>query len=77
MEGVRFGGVNINNIRYADGTALIADTEEKVQRLVNVLNEGCGRYDLKVNIGTTDLLGVTKRRDQLPVNIRLGGCLLK
>ena len=77
MDGVRFGGVNINNIRYADDTVLIADTEEKLQRLVDGLNEGCGRYGLKVNIGKTEVLGVTKRTDQLPVNIRLGGCVLK
>ena len=30
-EGVRVGGNNINNLRYADDTVLIADSEEKLQ----------------------------------------------
>ena len=29
MEGVNVGGLNINSIRYADDTVLIADTEQK------------------------------------------------
>ena len=32
LEGMKVGGMNTNNIRYADG----ADTEEKLQRLVYV-----------------------------------------
>ena len=32
-------GYNINNIRYADDTVLVADSEEKLQGLLNVLNE--------------------------------------
>ena len=30
LEGVRIGAVNINNIKYADDTVLVADTEEKL-----------------------------------------------
>ena len=30
-EGIQIGGRNINNIRYADDTVLIADSEEKLQ----------------------------------------------
>ena len=77
MEGIRIGGINTNNIRYADDTVLIADTEEKLQRLVDGLNEGCGRYGLKINIGKTEVMGVTKRSEQIPVNISLGGGILK
>jgi len=32
------GGVNINNLRYADDTTLIADSETKLQNLLNRLN---------------------------------------
>ena len=77
MEGINIGGTNINNIRYADDTVLIADTEEKLQGLVNKLNEGCGQYGLKINIGKTEVMGLTKRREELPVNIILGTGALK
>ena len=73
MEGINIGGTNINNIRYADDTVLIADTEEKLQGLVDNLNEGCNRYGLKINIGKTEVMGLTKRSEELPVNISLRG----
>ena len=31
--------IDINNIRYADDTVLISDSEEKMQRLVDVLSD--------------------------------------
>lgn len=30
MDGVKVGGVNINNLRFADDTVLLADSEEKL-----------------------------------------------
>ena len=33
--GVKIGGHNINNLRYADDTALLAETEEELQETVN------------------------------------------
>ena len=33
------GGVNINNFRYADDTALVAESEEKLQKIVNKVKE--------------------------------------
>ena len=77
MEGIRIGGINMNNIRFADDTVLIADTEEKLQRLVDGLNEGCERYGLKINTGKTEVMGVTKRSVQIPVDISVGGGTLK
>ena len=76
LEGIRIGGTNINNIRYADDTVLVADTENKLQRLVDRLDEGCNRYGLKINKRKTEVMGITKRREQLPVQIGLGGDIL-
>ena len=33
--GISIGGVNVNNVRYADDTALIADSNEKLQIIVD------------------------------------------
>lgn len=38
FEGIKVGGMNINNIRYADDTVLIVESEEKLQRLVDRLD---------------------------------------
>ena len=63
MEGVNMGGLNINNIRYADDTVLIADTADKLQRLVDKVDVGCNRVGLKINIGKIEVMGVTKRNE--------------
>ena len=39
LEGIKFGGRNLNDIRYADDTALIADSKEKLQNLMHALDE--------------------------------------
>ena len=50
--------MNIDNIIYADDTVLIADTEEKLQRLVDRLDVEWRRVVLKINIGKTEALWV-------------------
>ena len=37
-DGFSVGGRNLNNIRYADETVLIADSAEKLQELVSAVN---------------------------------------
>ena len=37
MPGLKIGGKIINNLRYADGTALIAENQKGLQNLLNVL----------------------------------------
>ena len=67
-EGIKVGG---NNIRYAYDTVLISDKEEKLQRLVDELSEECRSYGLSVNTTKTKVLGLTKRRELLEVNVTL------
>lgn len=39
MDGILIGGRNVNNIRYRDDTVLLDDLEEKLQALVNRIQE--------------------------------------
>ena len=71
IEGIKLGGCNINNISYADDTVLVADTEEGLQRLVDALQEACNRKGLKINTSKTEVMGIQKGDQRLPVNIRL------
>ena len=75
LEGIRVGGVNVNNIRYADDTVLIADTQEKLQELVSALERACEARGMEINVGPgkTEVMGLTKRNEDLRVRIMLGG----
>ena len=49
--GDNYRGRNVTNIRYADDTVFVADSEEKLQRLVDTLYGGCERFGLTINTG--------------------------
>ena len=38
-EGLKANGENLNNLRYADDTSLLAGSEEDLQRLLNIVVE--------------------------------------
>ena len=61
VDGFNVGGHNINNIRYADDTVLIADSAEKLQMLVNAVNIASERRGLRINKGKTECMVVTKK----------------
>ena len=47
MDGFIIGGTVVNNLRYADDTVIIAESEEQLQRLINVVvtkSEETGLY---------------------------------
>ena len=77
IPGVKIGGRNINNIRYADDMVVMAETEEGLQALMNKLEEECRNVGLRININKTEVMGVTKRRERLPVSITLAGETMK
>jgi len=49
LDAVHIGSVNINNILYADDTTLIADSEAKLQNLLNVVVVESERKGLSIN----------------------------
>ena len=50
LEGISIGGRKVNNIRYADDTVLIADSEKKLKALMNKLKDECESKGLRINI---------------------------
>ena len=75
LEGVNVCGRNVSNIRYADDTVVVADSEEKLQRLVEALYTACIARDLHINLrkGKTEVMGITKRAEDMSVNVRIEG----
>ena len=50
QAGIKIAGRNINNLRYADDTTLMAENEEKLMSLLMKVNEESEKVDLKLNI---------------------------
>ena len=63
MEGFSIGGRNVNNIRYADDTVLVADSAEKLQALVSEVNRASEEKGLKINREKTECMVVSKRSE--------------
>ena len=50
QAGVKIAGRNINNLRYADDTTLMAESEEKLKSLLMKMKEESEEVDLKLII---------------------------
>ena len=50
QAGVKIAGRNINNLRYADDTTLMAESEEELKSLLMKVQEQSEKIDLKLNI---------------------------
>ena len=53
-KGLRVGGCNITNIRYADDTVLMAESAEDLQRLLDVVVRESERKGLSINCSKTE-----------------------
>ena len=56
QAGIKIAGRNINNLRYADDTTLMAETEEELKSLLMKLKEESERVGLKLNIQKTKIM---------------------
>ena len=56
QAGIRIARRNINNLRYADNTTLMAETEEELKSLLMKVKEESGKAGLKLNIQKTKIM---------------------
>ena len=56
QAGMKITGRNINNLRYADDTTLMAENEEKLKSLLMKVKEESEKVGLKLNIQKTKLM---------------------
>ena len=56
QAGIKIAGRNINNLRYADDTTLMAESEEELQSLLMKVKEESGKVGLKLNIQKTKIM---------------------
>ena len=56
QAGIKKAGRNINNLRYADDTTLMAESEEELKSLLMKVKEESEKVGLKVNIQKTKIM---------------------
>ena len=56
QAGIKIAGRNINNLRYADDTNLMAESEEGLKSLLSKVKEESGKIGLKLNIQKTKIM---------------------
>ena len=56
QAGIKIARRNVNNLRYVDGTTLMAESEEELKSLLMKLKEEIEKVGLKLNIQKTKIL---------------------
>ena len=56
QAGIKIAGRNINNLRYADATTLMAESEEELKSLLMKVKEESEKVGLKLNIQKTKIM---------------------
>ena len=59
QAGIKIAGRNINNLRYADDTTLMAESEEELKSLLMKVKEENEKVGLKVNIQKTKIMATS------------------
>ena len=59
QAGIKIAGRNINNLRYADDTTLMAESEEELKSLLMKVKEESEKASLKLNIQKTKLMAAS------------------
>ena len=56
QAGIKIAGRNVNNLRYADDTPLMAESEEELKSLLMKVKEESEKVGLKLNIQKTKIM---------------------
>ena len=56
QAGIKIARRNINNLRYADNTTLMAESEKELKSLLMKVKEGSEKVGLKLNIQKTKIM---------------------
>ena len=77
MPGIKIGGHNVNNLRYADDIVLIAENESDLQNLLNVIEEERRRKGFELNTKKTQVMVISRQPEPVSCNIFINGLKLK
>ena len=74
---VNGGRSEINQLLFADDTALVADSEKKSCRLVSVFGKVCERRNLGLNVGKSKIIRCSRNGNGGRMHVILNGELLE
>jgi len=78
LRGVNIGGVNYTNLRFADDTVLMAESDTDLQAIVNKVKETSAVFGMKMNVKKTKTMIVDRERGNNDVaNIIVDGKTLE
>ena len=77
MEGVNVEGHNINNLRYADDTSLLALEEQKLQTLLTTVNHKGKPSGTEITMKKTKSMVANKKQETPKVSISLDGTAIE
>ncbi len=71
LDGININGERISNIRYADDTALLAESQEQLQKMITKINNSCKKFGMSLNAKKTKVMIVEKKesREQLKIHV--------
>ena len=76
-KGITIGGTTITNLRYADDTVLLAETEEDLQEILNEVIRIGKTFDMKMNAKKTKTMLVSKDLTSTNVSVKIDGDIIK
>ena len=76
QDGVKVGGRTINEIRFADDQAIIANSEEGLQRIMEKLEKTSIKCNFKINLKITKVMKIS-RSGRGEIDIKINGIRLE
>ena len=73
FDGVKIGGVNINNLRYADDTVLLSESEQQLQQILDSVNTAGKEFGVKMNAKKTKTMLISRDDNKSTMNITIDG----
>src|SRR5437867_8870219 len=64
VEGIKFNGINITDLRSADDAVLVADKRKNMHKMIDRLNETCKAYRMEINVKKTKVMIMNKKKKQ-------------
>ena len=77
LKGITIHGQNINNLRYADDTALIADDKENLQKIVDKVKVISSNGGLEMNVKKTKTMITSRKPENKTLEIRVNDEILQ